>query len=49
MVRRRIGDLGVVVAEDDLPDGPVHLRIAGNRKQYAFSVSADGRPRLIRV
>jgi alpha-N-arabinofuranosidase len=42
-VRRRIGDLAVVVAERDLPAaGAVHLRIAGSREEYAFSVSTDG-------
>jgi alpha-N-arabinofuranosidase len=39
-VRRRIGSLAAIVARQDLPAGPVRLRIHANRLFYAFSYTA---------
>jgi alpha-N-arabinofuranosidase len=42
IVRRRIGDLSAVVAQETIPDGIVELQIHAERKQYTFAYSLDG-------
>jgi xylan 1,4-beta-xylosidase len=42
IVRRRIGDLSAVVAQENIPDGIVELQINAERKQYSFAYSLDG-------
>jgi xylan 1,4-beta-xylosidase len=42
IVRRRIGDLTVVVARRPLTPGPVVLQIAGEKERYAFGCGTPG-------
>ena len=44
IVRRRIGDLSVVVAQATGVYGPVRLRIEGDRDNYTFSFAPDDGP-----
>ena len=36
-VRRRIGDLVAVVAQETIPDGPVRLEVVADEAKYTFS------------
>lgn len=44
MVRRRIGDLVAVVAQEEIVDGLTVLTIEADAKQYTFSYRIDGMP-----
>jgi alpha-N-arabinofuranosidase len=47
-VRRRIGDLSKVVAQERIPDGHVVLQIQADRARYIFSYALDGNsPRIL--
>ena len=41
-VRRRIGSLAAVVAQEEIPAGPVTLRVRANQLFYAFSIETRG-------
>jgi alpha-N-arabinofuranosidase len=48
LLRRRIGDLAAVVAEEPVGPGPVTLRVTGQPQQYTFSFSvAEGPQRAL--
>src|SRR5450432_1432046 len=44
LVRKRIGDLSAVVAQELIPDGVVVLEIEADKHKYSFSFSVDGQP-----
>jgi xylan 1,4-beta-xylosidase len=44
IVRKRIGDLSVVVAQESLPEGLIELRVQAERTLYTFSYALEGRP-----
>ena len=44
VVRRRIGDLCAVVAQEQIGDGVIELRITAEPMQYSFAYSLDGQP-----
>jgi xylan 1,4-beta-xylosidase len=42
IVRRRIGDLSAIVAQENIGNGLVELQIQADRKQYTFSYKLEG-------
>jgi xylan 1,4-beta-xylosidase len=42
ILRRRIGDLSAVVAQEVIPEGLIDLQIAAERLHYTFSYTLDG-------
>jgi xylan 1,4-beta-xylosidase len=44
IVRRRIGDLVAIVAQQTIEDGPIELEIQANAEMYVFSYALAGQP-----
>jgi xylan 1,4-beta-xylosidase len=44
MVRRHIGDLSAIVAQEKIPAGLIHLQIQADKLHYTFMYAQDGQP-----